>query len=76
MHWQERLGTDTSASLLHHGNRIYALDETGSCTVFAAEPDHKVLATNPLRERALASMAVVENDLLIRTEEALYRIGE
>ena len=76
VHWQERLGTDTSASLLHHGNRIYALDETGSCTVFAAEPDYKVLATNPLRERALASMAVVENDLLIRTEEALYRIGE
>jgi len=74
--WQERVGTDTSASLLVHAGKIYVLDEEGTCTVLAAEPDFKVLATNPLGQRALASMAVVENDLLIRTEKGLFRIGE
>lgn len=74
--WQERLCSDTSASLLHHADKIYALDEQGSCTVFAAGPEPKVLATNALGERALASIAVVQNDLLIRTEGHLFRIGE
>ncbi len=73
--WQERICSDTSASLLHHAGKIYALDEQGTCTVFAAEPEYKVLATNALGERALASMAVAGDDLLIRTEAHLYRIG-
>lgn len=74
--WQERVASDTSASLLHHDGKIYSLDEQGTCTVFAAAGDYRVLATNSLGERALASPAVLENDLLIRTEGHLYRIGE
>jgi outer membrane protein assembly factor BamB len=73
--WQERIGSDTSASLLHHAGRIYVLDELGTCTVVEAGPEFRVLATNELGERALASMGVIGNDLLVRTAEALYRIG-
>ncbi len=73
--WQERICSDTSASLLHHAGKIYALDEQGTCTVFAAGPEYKVLATNSLGERSLASMAVADDDFLIRTEHHLYRIG-
>lgn len=74
--WQERICSDTSSSLLHHNGKIYALDEQGTCTVFGAGPEYKVLATNALGERALASMAVVDDHFLIRTEGHLFRIGE
>ncbi len=75
IHWQERLGSDTSASAIHSQGRIYSLDETGTCHVIDAGREFKRLAENPLGERALASMAVDGNDLLIRTETGLFRIG-
>jgi hypothetical protein len=34
-----------------------------------------VLAKNDLTERSLASYAVVGDDLLIRTENSLWRVG-
>jgi hypothetical protein len=36
----------------------------------------EILFTNDLAEKTLASMSVVDDDLLIRTEKALYRVGK
>ena len=36
----------------------------------------EIIARSELKEKTLASMAVCDNDLLIRTEKALYRIGK
>jgi hypothetical protein len=76
MHYEERLLGPSSASLLYADGHIYAIDEMGKTAV--VKPGHtlQVVAQNDLAEKTLASMAVCDNDLLIRTEKALYRVGK
>lgn len=76
VHYVERLLGPCSASLLAADGRIYAIDELGKTAVVKAGKVFQVLATSELQERTLASMAVCDSDLLIRTEKALYRIGK
>ena len=55
--------------------RIYLLSEMGESTIFRATGERYVeIARNKLDERALASLAVIDRGLLLRTDEALYRI--
>lgn len=75
-YYQERATGPISASLLYANGRIYAQDEKGVGIVVAAGKEFKVLATNDLAERSLASYAVLDSDLLIRTQGHLYRIGK
>jgi outer membrane protein assembly factor BamB len=74
VHYEERLLGPCSASPLFADGRIYAIDERGRCAVFKPGKTFERLAVNDLEERTLASMSVCDNDLLIRTENALYRI--
>jgi outer membrane protein assembly factor BamB len=74
VHWQERLEGNYSASPLAAEGRIYFQNETGTGTVIKASREFSILAKNNLEERTLASYAVAENALFIRTEEHLYRI--
>lgn len=73
--WQERLGGNYSSSPLFADGRIYCQSEEGEGVVISAEPEFKELARNDLGERTLASYGVIGNDLLIRTADHLYRIG-
>ena len=75
VHWQERIDGNYSASPLAADGRIYFQNETGTGVVLKASREFTKLATNPLGERTLASYAVLENSLLIRTEKHLYRIA-
>jgi len=75
--WTERRTGRHSASLVESGGRIYACDEDGTCVVFAADPmAFRVLAENRLDAGCMASPAVVGDDLVIRTKQAVYRIGD
>lgn len=74
-HWIERIGGDFSASPLIAGDRLYLLSEDGVGTVLDVSGKPSEIAVNDLGERTLASPAVIDGDLLIRTAEALYRIG-
>lgn len=74
IHYEERLLGSSSASLLEAEGHIYAIDELGKAAVVQAGKTFQLLATNDLAERTLASMSVCDNDLLIRTENALYRV--
>lgn len=76
VHWQERIEGNYSASPLAAGDRIYFQNETGTGTVLRAGRAFAKLATNRLDERTLASYAVVDRSLLIRTDQHLYRIGQ
>ena len=76
LHWQEKIDGNYSASPLVVGDRIYCQSETGTGVVLATGKTFRVLATNKLEERTLASYAMVENSLLIRTADHLYRIGQ
>jgi outer membrane protein assembly factor BamB len=73
--WRERIGGEHSASPLHAAGKVYFQDEEGVATVVKASKQFEVVARNRLDERVLASYAVVAGDLLIRTEEHLYRIA-
>lgn len=72
--WKERIGGNFSASPLLVGDRLYLLSEEGDATILGIADKPKELAKNKLTERCLASPAIVGNDLLIRSAEALYRI--
>lgn len=75
VHWQERLGGNYSASPIAAEGRVYFLSEEGVTTVVRASRKFERLARNSLNERTLASIAVAEGALFLRTEHHLYRIG-
>jgi outer membrane protein assembly factor BamB len=74
LHWQERLGGTYSSSPLVADGRIYFQSEDGTAVIIKAGTQFQQLARNELGERTLASYAVVDGALFIRTEENLYRI--
>jgi outer membrane protein assembly factor BamB len=76
LYWQERLDGGFSSSPLYAHGRVYFQNEAGVTYVVAAEPEFQELARNDLGERTLASFAVIDDDLLIRSESHLYRIGQ
>lgn len=74
IHYQERCTGPISASILAADGRLYLQDEKGMCVVVKPGKTFQILAQNDLGERSLASFAVVDSDLLIRTVGSLYRI--
>ena len=74
LHWRHRVGGNYSASPVYAAGRIYLVSERGVCTVIAAGREYQELATNDLQEATLASFAVVDEALIVRTERHLYRI--
>jgi outer membrane protein assembly factor BamB len=73
--WQQRLPGSHSASPVLAGGRIYFQSEDGITTVIAPGPVFTPLASNALDAPMLASMAVVDGALVIRTATHLYRIA-
>jgi hypothetical protein len=73
--WKERIGGNFSASPLLIANRLYLLSEEGDATVLEIGAKAKEIAKNKLGERCLASPSLVNDDLLIRSATALYRIS-
>jgi outer membrane protein assembly factor BamB len=75
VHYQERCTGPISASILYADGKLYLQDEKGLGVVVKPGKTFEILAKNDMVERSLASYAVVENDLLIRTEGHLWRVG-
>jgi outer membrane protein assembly factor BamB len=74
--WTERRSGRYSASLVEGGDRLYAFDEDGGCVVFAADADGFVLlGENQLEAGCMASPAVADDDLIVRTKTHCYRLG-
>src|SRR5207248_5009384 len=74
VHWQERMGGNCSASPVFAEGRIYIQTEEGTGVVLKAGKEFQKLASNPLGERSLASCAIADGALFIRTAQHLYRI--
>lgn len=75
-HWSERLGGGFSASPVCAEGKIYFQNEEGVGFVVKAAKTYELLAKNELGDRTLASVAAVDNALLIRSAEFLWRIGK
>lgn len=75
--WQERLPGrgDYYASLIAGDDKIYAISEDGEVTVVAAGPEYRVLSSNSMGERTMATPAVSDGQIFIRTDQTLFAIG-
>lgn len=74
--WQARIGGNFSASPVYAAGRIYLQSEEGEGIVLKAGRQFEELARNPLGEKTLASYAVAERALFIRSENNLRRIED
>jgi outer membrane protein assembly factor BamB len=72
--WTKRLGGDFSASPVFAEGRIYFENEAGVTTVVKAGKEYEAVATNDLGERMLASPAILDGAMFLRTENHLWRI--
>ena len=70
------IGHTFSASPIVADGRIFFLDEEGTTVVVEPGAEYKELRQNSLDEMTLASPAVADNSIFIRTETRLYRIGK
>ena len=72
--YRKRLGGKFSASPLLADNRLYFTDEEGLTTVIETGREFREIAKNDVGQRTLASLAVIDNALILRTEKSLFRI--
>ncbi len=72
--WRERLGGNFSSSPVYADGRIYCISQDAICTVFEPAREFKSLAVNKLDGTCMASPAVADNALFVRTKTHLYRI--
>lgn len=78
LYQQERLGAtgDYYASPVAANGAIYFSSDRGTVTVIAAAEPWRVLAQNPLEERLLATPAIVDNKIYVRTDEHVWAFGQ
>jgi outer membrane protein assembly factor BamB len=74
-YWQRRLNGNYSASPVYADGRIYFLSEEGMATVIGPGHQFHELANNRLDGYMLASIAVSNGSIFIRSDTHLYRIG-
>jgi outer membrane protein assembly factor BamB len=74
--WQQRLGGNYSASPVFADGRIYFQSEEGTTTAIPPGREFRRLAVNQLDGAMLASMAVSNGSVFIRTHTHLYRIAQ
>ncbi len=74
--WKERLEGGYSASPVYAGGRIYFLNEEALTTVIQPGRVFEKLAESRLEGRTLASIALVDGVIFLRTDTHLYRIEE
>jgi outer membrane protein assembly factor BamB len=72
--WSRRVGGNYTASPVYADGKLYFFSQEGECPVLAPGREFTLLAKNKLDEGCMASPAVVDNALLVRTRTDLYRI--
>jgi hypothetical protein len=75
---RQRIAADAgtfSASARSYNAKIFAIREDGDTFVMQAGKEFKVLARNSLGEMTLASPAIANGSVFIRTATKLYRIA-
>lgn len=73
--WTERVLSNTSASPVCVGGRLFMIAEDGACVVLAAAPELKILARNAIEDQVLSTPAMAEDRMIVRGGEFLWCIG-
>ena len=71
--WSERLGGSCSASPILAAGKLYVINEAGMVYVLNTGKKFDLLSKKSLAERTLASPAVANGALFIRTEKTLFK---
>jgi hypothetical protein len=69
-------GASFTSSPWAYNGMLFCLSEDGETFVIEAGPEFKVIRTNRLEELCIASPAVAQGKLLLRTATTLYCIGK
>lgn len=72
--WRERIGGEFSASPILAEGHIYLTNEDGKTTIIKADDKFEIVSENPVNERVLASLAVDDGVIILRSDKHLYRI--
>ena len=72
--WKHRISGDYSASPVMAGGLLYFGSHDGKVTVMQPGDEAKVVAENQLEGKIMATPAIAQNALLLRTESAVYKI--
>ena len=76
---RQRLSPDASgfaASPWAYNGKIFVASEDGDTYVVQAGPQYKLLGKNSLNEMIMATPAVAQGSLILRTQSKLYRIAK
>jgi outer membrane protein assembly factor BamB len=73
--WQQRVDGVFSASPVGGGGHVYFVSENGDTVVVKAGRAPEIVARNAIAERALASPAISNGRLFLRTDDHLFAIG-
>ena len=73
--WRHRLGGVFFASPVAGDGKIYLVSETGETYVLRAGRVPDVIAQNDLGERFLASPAIAQGRILLRSDRTLFAVG-
>ncbi|MCC9601571.1 PQQ-binding-like beta-propeller repeat protein [Stieleria sp. JC731] len=76
MVWKKRIGGKYSASPMVVDDRIYIGSHEGVVTVLSTGPESEVLSESHLEGQIMASFAAVDDSLIVRTADAIYRFAE
>lgn len=71
-----RIATKVDASIVGASDRVYITDASGQTTVIRNGFDFEVLAKNAINEPTVASPAISDGDIIIRSTENLYLIRD
>jgi len=74
--WSERLKGKFNASPIYAAGRVYVSSTRGEVIVIKAGKKLEIIAENKLEGEIWTTPVILNNNILIRTSEYLYKIGE
>jgi outer membrane protein assembly factor BamB len=75
MLYKNRLGGNYSASPVAADGRIYFPSEEGDIHVVQAGPGYQVLAVNKMEDACMATPAISDGMLFVRTQHCVYGVS-
>ena len=76
MTYQQRLPSSFSASPVAADGKLYLSSEDGDVFVVRAGPKYELLATNVMGQPLMATPAISDGLLILRTKDFVYAVGE
>lgn len=74
--YQERLPSSFSASPVAADGKLYLSSEDGDVFVVRAGPKYELLATNVMGQPLMATPAISDGLLILRTQDFVYAVGQ